>query len=249
MLYLGDQAHVPYGGRTGDEVRELAERCTRWLIGRGCSVIVIACNTASADALHSLRAQFPQVQFVGMEPAVKPAAQLTHTGVIGVLATQVTLQGRLFASVKARFARNVTVLEQVCKEWVELVERLEIGDWRLSDTNSISNLQSPISKYVEPLLAQNADTLVLGCTHFPFLLPQIEQAIEAWRKTHPEAPTVRVIDPAPAVARQTVKIWSDHVNRVGLPLREFWTTGDPQHFEAVASSLLGYAVRAQQARV
>jgi glutamate racemase len=254
MIYLGDQAHVPYGARTGAEVRSLAERCTRWLIERGCSVIVIACNTASADALHSLRAQFPATKFVGMEPALKPAVQQTQTGVIGVLATQVTLQGRLFASVKERFANNVMVLEQVCREWVEAVEggevcRFEVG--RLEGWDKPSNLPTfqLVKRDVEPLLAQNADTLVLGCTHFPFLAPMIEHVIDDWRATHPDAPEVTVIDPAPAVARQAMKVWRDHANLRDLSAREFWTTGDAKRFDEVASALLGYAVCSQQVTV
>ena len=280
MIYLGDQAHVPYGARTGEEVRRLAERCTRWLIERGCSVIVIACNTASADALHSLRAQFPAIAFVGMEPALKPAAQQTQTGVIGVLATQVTLQGRLFASVKERFANNVVVLEQVCGEWVEMVEQgqhdvahkprrrgSQAGTrWLGSQDDYIAVRRLPsrllshvVVKYVKPLLAQNADTLVLGCTHFPFLLPEIVRVIEDWRATHPHAPKVTLIDPAPAVARQAMKVWCDpislaessdshHQPQQGLNMREFWTTGDAHRFDEVASVLLGYAVRSQHVR-
>ena len=246
MIYLGDQAHVPYGARTGEEVRYLAERCTRWLIERGCSVIVIACNTASADALPSLRAQFPETAFVGMEPALKPAAQQTRTGVIGVLATQVTLQGRLFASVKERFASNITVLEQVCREWVEVVESWKVGRLEgLNPTFQPSNLPT-VKRDVEPLLAQNADTLVLGCTHFPFLLPQIKHVIDDWRMSHPGAPEVTVIDPAPAVARQAMKVWRDRANRRGLNAREFWTTGNALRFDAVASALLGYEVKSRQ---
>ena len=247
MIYLGDQAHVPYGARTGAEVRTLAEHCTRWLIERGCSIVVIACNTASADALHSLRTQFPTTKFVGMEPALKPAAQQTQTGVIGVLATQVTLQGRLFASVKERFANNVVVLEQVCREWVEAVEGWKVG--RLVGLSQPSNLPTVqlVKRDVEPLLAQNADTLVLGCTHFPFLMPEIERVIDDWCATHPDAPEVTVIDPAPAVARQAMKVWRAPANLAGLSTREFWTTGDARRFDAVASALLGYEVKSQQA--
>ena len=249
MIYLGDQAHVPYGARTGQEVRHLAERCARWLIERGCSVIVIACNTASADALHSLRAQFPDISFVGMEPAIKPAAQQTRTGVIGVLATQVTLQGRLFANVKKRYANNVVVLEQVCAEWVEQVEGWKVSKWEgLSEPSNLLTFQL-VKQSVEPLLAQNADTLVLGCTHFPFLLPLIQHVIDDWCATHPHAPDVTVIDPAPAVARQAMRVWFEQQDRVALNTREFWTTGDPLKFETTATALLGYAVQARQAVV
>jgi glutamate racemase len=114
LIFLADQAHVPYGSRSLGEVRAFAEEITRFLMSQGAKLIVVACNTASAAALHHLRQIFPQTPFVGMEPAVKPAAELTRSGVVGVLATPATFQGALYASVIERFANDVTVLQGTC---------------------------------------------------------------------------------------------------------------------------------------
>ncbi|RME36964.1 MAG: glutamate racemase [Thermoflexia bacterium] len=121
-LYVADQAHVPYGPRPLEEVRRFAEGITRFLLAQGATVVVLACNTASAAALHHLRALFPQVPFVGMEPAVKPAVQRTRNGRVGVIATPATFQGELFASLLTRFGRDARVLPQVCPGLVEAVE-------------------------------------------------------------------------------------------------------------------------------
>lgn len=241
LLYLADQAHVPYGTRALHEVQRYSEACARWLIGRGCTVIVIACNTASAAALQHLRAAFPRTRFVGMEPALKPAAAQTRSGVIAVLATQATFQGRLFASLRDRFARDLTVLEQPCPDWVSLVEQ---GAW---DTAGPA-----VAAMLEPLLARRADVFVLGCTHFPFLLPQIDAVLAQWQARH--AGSVCWIDPAPAVARQTARQWQpDPADSDGpapsgeaAPLREFWTTGDPARFSQLAATLLGAPLSARQ---
>jgi glutamate racemase len=123
LLYIGDQIHLPYGVRPVDELRGFVDGIARWMLGHGCKMIVIPCNTASAAALSVLRATFPQMPIVGMEPAVKPAAQNTHTGVIGVIATQTTFQGELFASLLDRFAKHVRVETQVCPEFVLLAEQ------------------------------------------------------------------------------------------------------------------------------
>jgi len=133
-VYLADQAHVPYGARTKEEVRAFAVEITRFLLSQGAQVIVVACNAASAAALHDLRVVFPDVPFVGMEPAVKPAATTTHSGVIGVLATPVTFQGELYASVVERFAKGVTVLQDTCPG---LVKQIENGHLDSPDTRAI----------------------------------------------------------------------------------------------------------------
>ena len=254
LLYVGDQAHVPYGARTLENVRELAERNARWLLGRGCDMIVVACNTASAVALQHLRHTFPHTHFVGMEPALKPAARQTQTGVIGILATPVTFRGPLYASLMARYSAGVTVLEQPCRDWVDAVEHLEIQVWKQTlASDRHSELRDLVARAVEPLLEQNADTLVLGCTHFPFLLPVIQQVIEHWRARHPDCPPVNVIDPAPAVARQTAHVWQTQVHPAGIvtspdaPSRTYWTTGEPAQFERIASLLLGQPVMCAKA--
>ena len=187
-LYLADQAHVPYGSRQLAEVRELSAGITRFLLDHGVKIVVIACNTASAAALHYLRRAFPHVPFVGMEPAVKPAVERTHNGVVGVIATQATFQGELFASLVARYAAGVRVLTQVCPG---LVEAVEAG--RLDTPETEARLRQALT----PLIEGGVDQLVLGCTHYPFLRPAIERVVGT---------NVAVIDPAPAIARQTGRV-------------------------------------------
>ncbi len=183
VVYFADQGHVPYGPRPLEQVRKFSEAITRFLLGQGAKLIVVACNTASAAALHSLRLTFPEVPFVGMEPAVKPAAEATRSGVVGVLATPATFQGELYASVVERFAGKVTLLQSVCPGLVQQIER---GDLDGCATRLI--LETALS----PMLKQGIDTVVLGCTHYPFVIPLIQQIA---------GPAVRVIDPAPAIAR------------------------------------------------
>jgi len=197
LLYFGDNLHIPYGPRPLAEVRAFSEAITRFLLAHGAEVIVVACNTASAAALKYLRATFPNVPFVGMEPAVKPAAEQTRTGIVGVLATPATFQSELFASVVERFAQGVTVLRQVCPG---LVEQVEAGQTDAPETEAM------LRGWVEPMLAQNIDALVLGCTHYPFVIPVLEKIC---------GPSVRVIDPAPAVARQAARVLASLKNTAG----------------------------------
>lgn len=186
-VYLADQAHIPYGPRSLTEVRGYSIAVARQLLERDCKLVVVACNTASAAALVDLRAAFPEVPFVGMKPAVKPAAEITRTGVIGVMATPATFQGAFFAEVVENFARGVRVVEQVCPG---LVEHIEAG------TLESVAAEAQLRAYLQPILAAGADTLVLACTHYPF-------AQEAIRRL---APGLRIIDPAPAVARQSGRV-------------------------------------------
>jgi len=194
ILYFGDQAHVPYGPRSLSEVRKLSEGVVRFLLDEGAKLIVVACNTASAAALHFLRDTFPDVPFVGMEPAVKPAAEHTHTGKVGVLATPATFQGELYASVVERFAQGVVIFQDTCPG---LVGQIEKGKLNARKTRQI------LEKALEPMLTGGIDTIVLGCTHYPFVIPLIQEIV---------GPAVQVIDPAPAVARQVKRILEkDHI--------------------------------------
>ena len=179
ILYLGDQGHVPYGPRPLTEVRAFSEEITRFLLARGAKLIVVACNAASAAALPELRGTFPQVPFVGMEPAVKPAAEQTLSGVVGVLATPATFQGALYASVLDRFAQDVTVLQSTCPG---LVAQIEKGALDAPETERI------IREALAPMLSAGIDTVVLGCTHYPFVIPLIQRVA---------GPGVRVIDASP----------------------------------------------------
>lgn len=228
-LYLADQAHVPYGSRPLEQVREFAAEITRFLQKEGARVIVLACNTASAAALHHLRAAFPSLPFVGMEPAVKPAAENTRTGVVGVIATPATFQGELFASLLERFASDVDVHTQVCPGLVQAVERGEV------DTPETERL---LQRCLAPLLEAGIDELVLGCTHYPFLWPLIQQIV---------GPRVEIVDPAPAVARQVGRVLTQHHlpgHRAPAHRHLFYTTGDPEAFSTVAERLLGIPLQA-----
>jgi glutamate racemase len=218
-LYVADQVNIPYGSRPAAEIRGLAHGIARFLIERGCDPIVVACNTASAAALASLRAEFPATSFVGMEPAVKPAVATTQRRVVGVLATPATFQGDLFTQTVERFAADVEVIRQVCPG---LVERIESGD---VDGPEVRRL---LEHFLAPSLAAGADTIVLACTHYPFVRRSIEELVGS---------EITVIDSAPAVARQVGRLLAD--SQPGPPgQRDFWTTGEPSRFELVATLLL-----------
>lgn len=231
LIYLADQSHAPYGPRPLTEIRDFAGGIARFLLAQGAQIIVVACNTASAAALHWLRRAFPAVPFVGMEPALKPAAERTRTRHVGVIATAATFQGELFASLVDRFAADVAVHTQVCAELVPLVEAGELDSART---------RAAVRGYLTPLVTAGIDELVLGCTHYPFLRPLIEEVV---------GPHVEVIDPAEAVARQAARILARHDSRDAdraaeaprpRPADRFFTTGDPAHFQAALAHLLGW---------
>lgn len=223
-IYLADQAHVPYGVRSLEEVRGFSEEITRFLLSQGASLIVVACNTASAAALRHLRATFPEVPFVGMEPAVKPAAESTHSGKVGVLATRATFQGELYASVVERFASDVHLYQHTLPG---LVQAIEAGELTAPATRAI------LEDALQPMLEAGIDTIVLGCTHYPFVIPLIEEIA---------GPNVRVIDPAGAIARQVERLlvksgWSPVDQAPARP--QFITTGQPHTFQRQLAFLTG----------
>lgn len=223
LSYVADQAHVPYGVRSLSEVRAFSEGITRFLLNHSAKLIVVACNTASAAALHHLRAAFPQVRFVGMEPAVKPAAATTRSKVVGVLGTPATFQGELFASVVDRFAGDVEVIPVTLPG---LVEEIESGD--LSSPRLVRILKPPL----EELQQRQVDTLVLACTHFPFVLGHIRSIM---------GPGVEVIDPSPAIARQVERVlqregWKNPPDLEKPPVT-YYTTGSMQRFQSALDRL------------
>ena len=224
VLYFADQGHVPYGPRSLNEVRTFSAGITRFLLSLGAKLIVVACNTASAAALHYLRQTFPGVPFVGMEPAVKPAAEHTQTGVVGVLATPATFQGALYASVVERFANGVTLLQDTCPG---LVGQIEAGNLDTPQTRAI------LENTLRPMLGKGIDTIVLGCTHYPFVIPLIQQVV---------GPDVRVIDPAPAVARQVGRLLNSSGVRSagkGSGRLRFFTSGGRENLFRLLPLLLG----------
>jgi len=224
VIFFGDQGHVPYGPRPLEEVRAFSEGITRWLLDKGAKLIVVACNTASAAALKYLRETFPDVKFVGMEPAVKPAAEWTRSRVVGVLATPATFQGALYASVVERFASGVEILQNTCPG---LVQEIEKGNLEGEETRRI--LESALL----PMLEKNVDTVVLGCTHYPFVIPLIERIV---------GESVRVIDPAPSVAKQVERLLDANGTRNNSSSRgrvQVYTSGAADAVESLLPKLLG----------
>ena len=187
-IYLADSRNCPYGNRPAEEIALLSEANAARLIDDGCKMVVVACNTATAAAIDGLRAKWPDLPFVGLEPAVKPAVVMSRTGVVGVLATAGTFGGRLYNETKAKFASDVTVLATVADEFVELVERGETSGARA---------ERAVRSKLEPLLLAGCDVIVLGCTHFPHLKPLMERVA---------AGRAEIIDPSGAVARQARRV-------------------------------------------
>jgi glutamate racemase len=203
IVYLADHAYGPYGERTLDEVRERTALIANYLRSAGVELIVIACNSASAAALQHLRDTVPGVAFVGMEPAVKPAAEQTQTGTVAVMATGATFQGELFKSLVGRFSGDVEIFEQACPGLAKAVEEGESTEVLLDE--------------FMPLVADSgADVVVLGCTHYPLIADEIASRLPN---------TVALIDPAPAVATQVLSVAHDRgVDLKGSGSIEYWTT-------------------------
>ncbi|MGA2504846.1 MAG: glutamate racemase [Anaerolineales bacterium] len=233
IIYFGDQGHVPYGNRPREEILRFSHAITRFLMIMGAKEIVVACNTASTVALQDLRKAYPEIPFVGMEPAVKPAAENTRTGVVGVLATPATFQGELYASVVERFADNVTLLQSTCPGLVQQIER---GELKSLKTRAI------LASALYPMMDKGIDTIVLGCTHYPFVIPLIQEIV---------GPDVRVIDPAPAIARQVERVLDSHdiraIGEYSQPLQLF-TSGNLTLFKALLPKLFNQECKIQEAK-
>lgn len=226
VLYFGDQGHVPYGPRSMGQIQSFSAGITRFLLDHGSKLIVVACNTASAAALTYLRESFPGVSFVGMEPAVKPAAETTKTGRVGVLATPATFQGALYASVVERFGAGVELFQHTCPG---LVSQIEKGELDSAATRAI------LEDALHPMLEKNIDTVVLGCTHYPFVIPLIQEVVGG-------AERVRVIDPAPSVAKQAKRLLEAAGMKNPLGSRasiRFFTSGDVESMKSMLPVLLG----------
>ncbi|MFJ5445914.1 glutamate racemase [Methylobacillus methanolivorans] len=183
LLYFADSLHAPYGPKSQAFIIERSRTIARFLIAHGAKAIVVACNTATAAAIHSLRQEL-DLPIIGMEPAVKPAVAATRTGVVGVLATTGTLQSAQFAALLENYGKNIKIVTQAC---IGLVECVEQGELTFETTRAL------IARYVQPLIDAGADTIVLGCTHYPFVKPLIAEIA---------GPDVVLIDTGEAVARQ-----------------------------------------------
>ena len=228
LVYLADQARAPYGERSLQEVRDFSEAVAGHLIGLGSAPVVIACHTASAAALRGLREQWPGVPFVGMEPAVKPAAHLTSMGKVGVLATQATFQGELFADLVARYGNGVEVLTAACPGLAALIEEVPPNDPAAADR---------LAAHALPLVAAGADVLVLGCTHYSFLQEALAERV---------GPGVTIVNPAGAVARRVAVVAEEAGTTGGRGTTTWLTTGDPARFAAQVELLLGEKVEAER---
>jgi glutamate racemase len=231
VIYFGDQGHIPFGPRSMEQIRNFSQAITKFLLERNTKIIVVACNTASAAALKDLREKFPDEEFVGMEPAVKPAAEHTQTGKVGVLATPATFQGALYASVVERFANGVELYQETCPG---LVQQIEQGNLSGKETRRI------LEDALLPMLGKNIDTVVLGCTHYPFVIPLIQQIV---------GKNVRVIDPAPAVAKQTGRLLEARgmKNKSGSEGDvKFYTSGDADALKTMLPILLGELVEVER---
>jgi glutamate racemase len=222
-VYFADNAFCPYGDKTQDEIIQRSRTITRLLLGKGADVIVIACNTATAAAIATLRKEFP-VKFIGMEPAVKPAALSSKTGVVGVLATAGTLKASKYLKTKGLYGDGTRIAEHVGQGFVELVEKGIFNGPEAEET---------VRKSLQPLLDAGADRIVLGCTHYPFLRETIESIA---------GPGIQIIDPAPAVARHLVEVMDQEgllnakKQAPGVPEVELITSGSSESARRILES-------------
>lgn len=192
-IYYSDSAHCPYGEKSKEYIIDRARAITRRLMGMGAEIVVVACNTATAAAISTLRKEFP-IKFIGMEPAIKPAAALTKTGVVGVLATAGTLKAEKYLDTREKWAQSITVVEHIGEGFVELVEK---------EQTSGAEAEAVVQNSLVPLLEAGADTIVLGCTHYPFLADTIKKVAAAHGA---DGNSFHLIDPAPAVARHLLEV-------------------------------------------
>ncbi|GIK23955.1 MAG: glutamate racemase [Rhodocyclales bacterium] len=224
LLYVADSAHAPYGVKSPQFIEARALAIAEFLVARDAKALVVACNTATAAAISRLRERF-DLPIVGMEPAVKPAAEATRAGVIGVLATSGTLESGKFAELVGRFGSQARVIVQPCPG---LVERIEAGD-----------LAGPLTRrllegFVAPLLEAGADTLVLGCTHYPFLAPLLRELV---------GPQAEIVESGAAVARQLARrlAETDFLSGQTQGTERFFSSGEPALLEALLPRLWGTA--------
>ncbi len=189
-IYYSDNAFCPYGGRSNDYIIGRSTAITKELLSKGAQVIVVACNTATAAAIKTLRTDWPEIPFIGMEPAVKPAVAISKTKIVGVLATESTLHSQKYLDAKQRYSKDVKIVEHCGKGFVELVEKGQLCN---------HEVEMIIKESLDPLIEQGADTIVLGCTHYPFLLPVLQKIAGS---------NVLFIDPAPAVAKHLKEVLS-----------------------------------------
>lgn len=186
-IYLADSKNAPYGEKSKDEIIQLSIKNTEFLLKQNCKIIVVACNTATTNAIKTLRQKY-DIPFIGIEPAIKPAALSTKSNVVGILATKGTLNSELFESTSSLFKEKITIIETIGKGLVDLIETGKMNSPEMTIL---------LASYLHPMLEQNVDCLVLGCTHYPYLIPQIRKIVGT---------KMQIIDSGLAVAKQTKAI-------------------------------------------
>lgn len=230
LLYVADTGHMPYGEKSPEFIRERCVQVAQFFREQDAKALVLACNTATVAAVADLRQRYPDWPIVGMEPAVKPAAAATRSGIVGVLATTGTLRSAKFVALLDRFANEVQVITQPCPGLVELIET---GDLHSPE------LRLLLQGYVQPLLAAGCDTLILGCTHYPFLKPLLATLAPA---------DVVLVDTGAAVARQLQRLLSGGALLAKGPARpaQFWTSGSVDIFRNVLPKLWNFSDNVQR---
>jgi len=225
LLYVADSAYIPYGDKPASLVRERSFHIADRLISMGAKLLVVACNTATAAAIHELRANY-SLPIVGMEPGVKPGVTHSRSRRVGILATEGTLRSSKFATLMERYGAGAEVILQPCPG---LVEQIEHGALDSSATRAM------LERFLAPLQEKEIDTVVLGCTHYPFVQPLIEQIVGAH---------IQVIDTGPAVARHVEKLLNDHAiaHRQNRGSVRFFTSGNSLALQQLFSTLWGAAV-------
>lgn len=228
LIYLGDGKNCPYGNRSNEEIRELADEAVGELLARGCKLIVVACNTATAAAIEYLRAKYAGVPFVGLEPAVKPACLSTRSGIVGVLATARSLEGDLFRRTSARYADKVRIIAAVGDGFVEIVE---------NDEEESPETLEKVRRVLEPLVSAGADRIVLGCTHYPFLVPAMMKVIGSR--------DVEIVDSGRAVERRVEQLLDEYGLRADAmhkPVYEFVTFADEEYRQRLERKAFGNGI-------
>lgn len=229
IIYFADQAYFPYGEKSNKEIQKRINKICQFLIKKNVKLIVVACNTATVAAISFLRRKF-SLPFVGVEPAIKPATAVTKTGVIGVLATKITVASQRQRELIKKFAQGKKVISVDCSELTPLIE-----EGKLYSKRTIQVLK----KYLLPLKRENIDVLVLGSTHYSFLKKQIQDIVR---------PDVKIIDSGKAVARQIKRLLeeSNLLSNQEEGKRTFFTTADPKKFQALVANLLSFSIMAER---
>ena len=224
-IYLADSKYAPYGQKSKEEILKLSIKNTEFLLNKNCKIIVVACNTATTNAIAYLRTNYA-VPFIGIEPAIKPAALQSKTKTIGILATKGTLSSELFHNTSELFTKDIKVIEQVGTGLVELIENGK----KYSD-----EMSELLKRYCLPMVKENIDYLVLGCTHYPYLIPKLKEILPS---------TVKIIDSGAAVAKQTQQVLQDQTlekKSLETPSNLFYSNSNPE----ILSDLIGDKFNAQ----